>query len=148
MLKILTDVNTNNSDKNFLVPALKRQTLLWVQAVYTTNATAGNRNLTLDINDGNPANVIFRINAGAVQAASLTNRYSIFNGAPRGAAFVANMIEIPVPMIALLPGWRIRIFDLAAIAPAGAGENLLLTLAVNERDSAGVDSIGDDMGFR
>ena len=141
MLKVISDVAVGN-DKPVIVPANRRYTVKSIMAVLLSTATVGNRSLTVDWMD-DASNVLMRAITGAVQAASLTNRYNINPSAPRGTAFVANQIDIPIPTIYLQPAWRVRIYDAANIAVL---DTLSVFVTVNDRDMKSTDGVADDLG--
>ena len=116
--ELKSDVTANSSSKTFTVPADTYWKLSAVYVSLTTTATAGNRQLVVEVLGANNA-VIAEIRAGAVQAASLTRKYlfaSIFQDltAFRDTDFLAN----PLPELALIGGQKLRIRDKAAVAAA------------------------------
>lgn len=88
------------------VPTGARWRLLSVLLRFVTEATAGNRDVTLVIDDG--ANVIANISSGFTHAASLTYDYSFAGEGSRYNGTVSNFIVVPLPRLTLLAGYRIR----------------------------------------
>jgi hypothetical protein len=90
--------------------------ILSVAVSFTSSATVGNRQLILQVLDS-ASNVLSTYSAGAVQAASLTNRYNFMPCGAREAAFVNSEINIPIPFDLIVPsGGSIKISDQANIA--------------------------------
>jgi hypothetical protein len=138
MMRILIDNLADDSDKTFVVPTSRAWHVLWIFVQLVSNGSVGNRNMRVMITDEADA-LQYQIDAGAVQAATLTERYSFFPGAPRGAAFTNNQIEIPIPPgLYLKPGWKVRVLDSAAVA--AAADDMNVSIAVNEYDPNFVSS--------
>ena len=113
------DVALNDSDKTFTVPAGQRWTLLYANVQLIATATAGNRQIVLQILDAAAGNVMFEAVAGLVQIASATREYNFGSGLPRETAEVAGQAAVPIPEnLTLNAGMAIRVFDSAAIAAA------------------------------
>jgi hypothetical protein len=124
----------DDSDKTFTVPASTEWEIMtiWVELIST--ATVGNRVISVEIQDGS-SDVVLRIDAGAVQAASLT-RYYIFASwnadltAFRGAS--SNLLMIPFPPGLVLPAtYKVRIYDSAAVD--AAADDMVLQMIVKAR---------------
>jgi hypothetical protein len=113
-----SDVTDDDSDKTFTVPAGFMWDILSVHIKLTSTADAGNRQICLEITDG--TNVILRIMAGIVQAASLIRYYNFYKGAPNLTAFInTDYLANPLPDgFVLLPGYTLRIYDKTAVAAA------------------------------
>jgi len=124
----------NDSDKSFTVTAssLWRVKMIWVEL--TTTATVGNRVMSVEIQDS-AADVIFRIDAGAVQAASLTRHYAFapWNSdltAFRGAS--SNLLMTPIPPDLVLPAsYIVRVYDSAAVD--AAADDMVVQMLVDAR---------------
>jgi len=117
-IELLVDATTNDSDKTFTVPDGEMWKLNYVFTTLTTSAAAGNRQMVVDVADASGTG-LWGISAGAVQAASLTRRYSYVPGTSREAAFVNTEIQVPIPENSFIPGGgTIRVYDSAAIAAA------------------------------
>lgn len=128
-----SDTALDNSDKTFTVPADKVWKINSLLATLATTATVGNRQLEVWVRDATD-NVLFKIKAGVVQAASLTYDYVFADGLPRETAVVANTLMTPLPKNLVLPaGYKLRVFDSAAIA--AAADDLTLRLLIEEADS-------------
>lgn len=116
---LIADETVDDSDKSFAVPASTYEQVLWVWVELTSSAAAGNRQMTLEIQD-DAADVIGRWKAGAVQAASLTRNYCF---APANADLTAfrdtTYLSTPIPPTLILPpAYIVRVYDSAAIAAA------------------------------
>jgi hypothetical protein len=73
-----------------------RKKINWIHVVYTSTATAGNRQLVIQMLDSS-GNVLFDVHAGAVQAASNTYHYSCQQGVYRETSFVDGSLQVPIP---------------------------------------------------
>ena len=112
------DATANDSDKTLTVPAGEMWKLNYMLVTLVTTAAVGNRQLLIEASDS-LGNLLGRISAGAVQAASLTRYYSIMQGIYRENAFINDEIQVPMPMDTYLkPGSTLRVRDSAAIAAA------------------------------
>ena len=128
------DENLNDSDKTFTVTAAKVWEILWIWVEFTSDGTAGSRQLTVELQDSLP-DVIFQMRAGIVQAQSLT-RYYLF--APMGAEIVAfrdtDFLYVPLPPKIVLPAsYIIRVYDKAAIA--AATDDMIVQMMVNQKSA-------------
>ncbi len=120
----------NNSDKTLQVPAGHIWVLKFITASLATTATAGNRQIRIEIGEG--ANILWAKNAGAVQAASLTKYYDFAPDKDDEAAFDANTrirIRIP-PDLALPASYYFRIYDSATIDPMA--DDMVIRAMVDE----------------
>src|SRR4030067_3306702 len=130
MYRILTDLALTDSTKDFIVPTGRQHKLEWGFASLASTATVGNRQMVIELIAADGTTVLVSASAGAVQAASLTNRYNFAPGSQRGSAFVASQIETPTfPNFLAIEGQRLRIRDSAAID--AAADDLLITLGIN-----------------
>lgn len=121
------DATVNDNDKSFVVPEGEMWKVNDVFVTFISAANVGNRQIIFEINDV-AGNVLERVSAGAVQAASLTRYYSFIPGGERDTAFVDGGIIMPIPStLYLLSGQSIRIRDSANIA-AGVDD---MTVALN-----------------
>jgi len=128
---ILTaDVTADDSDKSFTVTALKVWQPLSVQVSLVTTATVGNRQMTIDITDGSD-NLLARVRAGAVQAASLTYTYTFGLGLDKDVAPIALHLTAPLPAMLLAAGYKIRVYDSAAVA--AAADDMTVRIITAER---------------
>ena len=120
--KILArDVAANDSDKTFTVPAATQWDVYSVYVKCVSTATAGNRQIAIEIDDG--TNVFAVSFIGTVQAASLTRFYMFARGLGRLTATdgptAYTMLWCALPQLPWLPaGYRIRVYDVAAIDAA------------------------------
>ena len=114
---VTIDAALNDSDKAVAVPASTRWALDAVMVELITTATAGNRQIRLQIRDGS-ANVLYEVTAPAVQAASLTVDYAFAPGLPRVAQIADDLQSAPLPSVVLEATYDVRVFDSAAIAVA------------------------------
>ena len=129
---LLPDEAADDSDKSFVVPASTYYQVLWCWVELTTTATAGDRQLTLELQDG-AADVIAQWKVGVVQAASLTYKYCF---APANADLTAvrdtNYLSTPIPPTIIIPAtYIIRVYDSAAVA--AAADDMVVQLMVASR---------------
>jgi len=109
---------SNDSDITLTVPALTEWEILTIWVELVTDATVGNRQVAIEIQDS-AADVILRISAGIVQAASLTRNYAFGHGLQDLTAFRDTAyLTTPLPKIILPPAYIVRVLDSAAIAAA------------------------------
>ena len=112
------DSTANDSDKSWVVPNNEQWKLNSVFVTLATTATAGNRVLTIEVQD-ELSNVIFALAAGAVQAASGTVKYSFAIGAPRETTAVNGYLLVNCPRdLWLSAGYTLRVYDSAAVDAA------------------------------
>lgn len=103
----------NHSD--FSITFASKCVLDWFSVLFASTATAGNRQVELRVKDA-AGNVLYAVAAGAVQAASLTNRYLFVPGVTRESAFVSKGITAPLPKQLVIPsGGTVEAIDTAAI---------------------------------
>lgn len=115
---LLTDTTANDSNKSFTVPTGYIYEILYGQITLVTSATAGNRQLVIQILDDDDVEVA-TIRAGAVQAASTTRYYEFVQGVPRETSFIDESINIAIPdEFIALPGYDIVIKDIDAVDAA------------------------------
>ena len=122
----------NDSDKTFVVAANNWEQVLWIWVELTTTATAGDRQIVVQLQDA-ANDVIGEWRAGAVQAASLTRNY-IF--APANADLTAfrdtDWIMTPFPPTIILPaGFQVRVYDNNAVD--AAADDMVVQLMVARR---------------
>ena len=87
----------------------------WVHVEYTSSATAGNREVALEVLDESD-NVVLSCNSAATQAASLVNHHEFFPGTYREPAFALNAIQTPIPKDLVIPAnHKLRVRDTAGI---------------------------------
>lgn len=106
----------DDSDKSFTVPNNEMWKLNFAHVLYVSSADAGNRIVTVEIDDADGNNLIDLV-AGAVQAASTTVHYGFLQGIYRETSVVNGELQVPMPEDCYLgPGYTIRFYDSAAIA--------------------------------
>lgn len=114
-----------NVEVSETVPANARWRLLALRVTLVTDATAANREVALQFDDGTTA--YYTVSAGANQAASLTRQYSAAPAGLRGAAATGTDILIAAPSGVMLPaGHRIRTSTTNRQATDNFGAPLLL----------------------
>lgn len=111
------DASLNDADKQLTVPAGAEWEVLSVLVEIISDATVGNRQLEVTAVD-ELGNLLWKVQAGPLQAASLTRRYVFGAALPHEAAFVGDTARSPIPPTILAPGWGIRARDSAGIALA------------------------------
>jgi hypothetical protein len=112
----INDANANTL--SFTVPTDMEWEIQSIFVEYQSSVSAGNRNLVVEIKDDNtPSNVILRVIAGAIQAASLTRYYVFAPGVPDLTAFRdTDYLSTPIPQIRLPSSFVIVVRDIKAIA--------------------------------
>lgn len=107
------------SAKSWIVPNNELWKLNFVQAILTSSAVVGTRQLAVQVKDA-AGNAVLDLVAGVTQAASLTQRYGFFQGVPRETALVAGSLQASLPEdLYLPPGYTLRVYDSAAVDAAG-----------------------------
>lgn len=92
--------------------------------VYTSTATAGNRQIRVEMLDS-ANDVIWDARGGAVQAASLVRDYAMMPGTYRETAFIDGQIHVPFPQGMELPeNYRFKVYDANGV---DAGDSMFLT---------------------
>lgn len=129
-LVLKSDVVVDQSDKTFTVTAGKQW---WVKSIYVTlisTATVGNRQV--DVLFTTAADVpICKAVAGAVQAATLTRLYCFAPLNPQETTFTNTLMFRAIPDKLVLPaGYKVRVYDSAAIAPAA--DDMTVQMLVEE----------------
>lgn len=123
------DAAANDSNKTFTVPAGKRWNLLYANVELISTATAGNRQIVLQILDATAGNVMFEAVAGLVHSNNTTREYNFGSGLPRETAEVAGQVAVPIPENLILgAGMAIKVFDSAAIAAAADDMTVAFTV--------------------
>jgi hypothetical protein len=132
--ELQSDVAANDSDKTFTVPALTQWRIKSIWCDFTSSAGVGNRQMTIEIQDG-AANVLGRVKAGIVQAASLT-RYYLF--APHVTELTAfrdtSYLTTIMPEWTLPTTYVVRVWDSAAID--AAADDLIIRMLIESRPTA------------
>jgi hypothetical protein len=115
---LLSDATANDSNKSFEVPVGYIYEILYGQVTLVTSATAGNRQMVIQILDDDDVEVA-TIRAGAVQAASTTRYYEFVQGVPRETSFIDESINVAIPdEFIALPEYTVVIKDTDAIDAA------------------------------
>jgi hypothetical protein len=127
----LIDTDANDSNKSFQVPDGKKWKVLYGKFSLVSTATAGNRTMVLDVVD-DASNILYSIRSLNVQAASVTEIYSIgqFGDVSESVAGV-HLLPIPTNFF-LLEGYFLRVRDSAAID--SAADDLSLFFVIEETD--------------
>lgn len=126
-----SDTNANDSDKTFTVPASTQWRIKSIWVDYTSTAVAGNRQVTVEIQDG-AANVLARVIAGIVQAASLTRYYLFASHVTELAAFRdTSYLTTIMPEWVLPATYVVRVWDNGARDPAA--DDMILHLLIESR---------------
>lgn len=114
------DATTGSSSKSWTVPAGECWKLHWAHVILTTDATAGNRFLRLEVLD-NSGNLRMTSRAGVSQAASIADQvYEFSQGVNRETTVTATSAQVSLPIdLFIEAGWQLRIRDTSAISPTG-----------------------------
>ncbi len=115
--QVTENLTADDSDKIIAVPADEHWDVLGIFITLTSTATAGNRQLELQIRDTAGA-IIFRTEFSEVQAASLTKRYAAAPNLAAEVPITAEQILEQIPRFILPSAYDIRVFDSAAIDAA------------------------------
>lgn len=123
------DSTADDSDKDFTGVTMSGNdvdvVIEYLLIKFASTATAGNRFITLSVEDPD-GNEVFHCHSGTLQAASKTYHYYCMPGIYREAinttakeAAIDGTIELPVPANFILPkGYNLRIYDQTAVAAA------------------------------
>jgi hypothetical protein len=131
VLKNVFDDTANDSDKSWVVPSKRTWKINWLHVILVTTATAGNRQVTVEIQDAD-SNVLMHLVAGTVQAASLTRHYGYLQGIYRETSFVGDELQVPIPQdLYLAPGYTLRVYDSAAVDAAADDMTVSFQAEVN-----------------
>lgn len=129
-LAVAGDATADDSDKTYTVPAGKQWSVRSIAVTLVTTATVGNRQLDVLITDASD-NLYAKFVAGAVQAASLTRIYVFAPGQPNETGFTGTLMLRTLAEGLVLPaGWKIRVYDSAAIA--AAADDMTVRILVEE----------------
>lgn len=105
------DADANANAKTYTVPAGEEWIVQSIYVSYTSDATAGNRQLAVQVLDASD-NVLADFRAAAVQAASLTRVYMF--GAFHDTDFRdTDYLGVGMPPLVLSAGQKLKIFDKA-----------------------------------
>lgn len=129
VLQINEDLN--DTDKVFTVPANVTWEILCIWVELITTATVGNRQMDVVFRDAAPDD-IGQARAGAVQAASLTRKYTF---APHAADLTSfrdtDFLMTPLPRIILPATFSVRVVEGAAVD--AAADDMDVQMLVMER---------------
>lgn len=96
-----------NDAVNFVVPGNEVWEVLSFVGTLSTNVTVATRQVACVIDNG--TTTVARAVSATVQTASLTLDYTAFPGAANAGSNVSGAgSTLPIPTIALAPGWRVR----------------------------------------
>jgi len=127
-----SDETANDSDKSFTVPASTEWQILWIWVELTTTATAGARQLVVQLQDSG-SDVIGQVRVGVTQAASLTYNYMIASSlADLTALRDTDWLMTPFPPTTVLEaGDKIRIYDNNAVD--AAADDMVVQMGIAAR---------------
>lgn len=119
----LMDITANDSDKSWVVPAAEEWQIMWVEVHLTTTATAGVRQLEMQMNRPGaamPGPEGTWARAGSTQDPSTTHYYIFAPGLADLTAWRdTDFLTTPIPVTSLLRGGdELRVFDNNAVDPA------------------------------
>ena len=120
----------NDSDKTFTVPAGTEWQILSIWVELASSADVGARQMTVQMLDS-ADDVIGQFKAGATQAASLTYLYMFAPGLELMSAVVGTYLSFPLPPMFLPAGFKVRVYDSAAVA--AAADDMVIQMMVAAR---------------
>jgi len=122
------DTNADDSDKTFTVPTSTEWKIKSIWVSYVSTSTAGNRQLTIEIQDAS-SNIIARLKAGTTQAASQTRYYLFAPDVPDLTAFRdTNHLTTTMPTWVLPASYVVRVYDSGTVAPAADDMSVYILL--------------------
>lgn len=124
------DSGANDSLKTFTVPDGHSWRPHIVTVDFTATATAGDRQVTLDFYDATPT-LICSVKAADVLSATESGIFVFGIGCPRETAFVDSVMQSPLPLLVLLPGYSIKVWDSADVD--AAADDMIVVVGYNER---------------
>lgn len=129
--ELQADEALNDSDKTITVPAGEEWAIQSIRVELTTTATAGDRQIVVQVRD-DADDIVDEAIAGAVQAASLTRNYHFGAGRSDLTAFRdTDHLETPIQPWVLPAGYDLRIFDNNAVDPAA--DDMALQMLILKR---------------
>lgn len=132
-LALQAEETANDSDKAFTIPAREIWQVLWIWIEFTTDGTAGDRQLELLIRDGSD-DTVMQLPVGAVQAASLTRNYLLAAGMADLTTFRdTSFLTTPLPPLLIPGGYDLRIYDNNAVA--AAADDMIVQMMVAKQVS-------------
>lgn len=106
-----------NVDATFTVPYGKDYRVLYGQVVLTTDATAADRRVQIQVLGPTDA-VVFYFHAGTTIPASKTNQHMCFmQGVPRETALIGDSLLVPIGLdLVVPPGYKLNVNVDAGVA--------------------------------
>lgn len=130
----IQDVSLNDSNKTLTVPTGKQWKIIYGSILLTTTATVGDRQFEIKIRNAS-SDVIYILRSAAVQAASLTEQYTLGQFGDV-AQTVDGRHTIPIPVNCILDeNFQIQVLDTSVIAPTA--DDLIIRIIVEEIDTTG-----------
>ena len=130
---LVSDEGANDNDKTVItVPGQEEIQILWVWVEYTSDATVGDRQLVVEVQDA-ANDVIAQFRVGEVQAASLTRYYILAPALADLEAFRDTdylMTPLP-PTLILRAGDQLRVYDNNNVAGT---DDLVIQVQAAERE--------------
>ncbi len=128
---LYADETPNENAKTITVPAGQLWQILWIWIEYSSDATVGTRQLSVQLRDSLP-DIIGSIRPNATQAASLTRNYMIGPSLANLTAFYdTSYLTTPLPPTIILgPGDSIYISDRNLIS---AGDDMVVQMRIATR---------------
>jgi|WetSurSiteA1Bulk_404760.scaffolds.fasta_scaffold00209_3 hypothetical protein len=126
------DITENDSDKEFLVPANTEWEILWIRVQYTSTATAGVRQVEIQIQDS--GSTIAQWQAGISQNENLSYNYLFGVGVP-DLTTMRDYNDLMTPLIGaafLTAGQNIRVWDNNTIDPTA--DDMLVNIEYGYHD--------------
>lgn len=126
-LIIKSDTAENDSDKSFTVPSNEEWEVLLVRSDFTASASAGNRRVTVEIQDGS-TNVLARIQSGVVITATNSQVDNFSPGLADQTSQVNGEVNTALPTLILAPGHVLRVYDIGAVDAAADDMTIYATI--------------------
>lgn len=124
------DEADNDSSKTFTVPEAREWEVMAIHVNMSTSATVGTRQLSVVFLDADGQVVAEQV-CGVTQAASLLYLYNFAPGMPDLTAVRYSInVTTPLPPMVLPAGWKVKVFDKAAIDAAADDMKVYLTVRV------------------
>jgi len=135
-ISALEDLTADDSDKTFTVPASIEYQILWIWVELTSDATVGDRQLEIEVQNSGADVIAEWARAGIVQAASLTRNY-LFAPAisDLGTFRDTDYLTTPIPSGGFLQaGDILRVFDNNVVAVAA--DDMIVHIKIASRSIA------------
>jgi hypothetical protein len=104
-----SNVVANDISKDFVVPADTEWQVMWVFVKLVSSATAGNRQMALQILAADGTTVIGEVRGGAVQAAGATRYYQFGNVSHDSAFRDTDYLGVGMGQLPLAAGQTLRV---------------------------------------